>query len=100
MLFSVEQAVVGREEIRAPLKTPAWEARSTLGTGDFSSAVSGFWRVFAASPIAEDVSAFGQHRKFSPHAGKTSCTQGRRDLVEPFKKCHRDLGEIKETSPR
>ena len=26
MLFSVEQAVVGREEIQAPLKTPAWEA--------------------------------------------------------------------------
>ena len=28
MLFSVEQAFVGREEIRALLKTPAWEARS------------------------------------------------------------------------
>ena len=26
MLFSAEQAFVGREEIRAPLKTPAWEA--------------------------------------------------------------------------
>ena len=26
MLFSVEQAFVGKEEIRAPLKTPAWEA--------------------------------------------------------------------------
>ena len=26
MLFSVEQAFVGREEIRTPLKTPAWEA--------------------------------------------------------------------------
>ena len=26
MLFSVEQAFVGRDEIRAPLKTPAWEA--------------------------------------------------------------------------
>ena len=26
MLFSVEQAFVGREEIQAPLKTPAWEA--------------------------------------------------------------------------
>ena len=25
-LSSVEQAFVGREEIRAPLKTPAWEA--------------------------------------------------------------------------
>ena len=28
MLFSVEQAFVGRKEIRAPLKTPAWEATS------------------------------------------------------------------------
>ena len=26
MLFSVEQGFVGRDEIRAPLKTPAWEA--------------------------------------------------------------------------
>ena len=30
MLFSVEQAFVGREEIRAPLKTPAWEATPRL----------------------------------------------------------------------
>ena len=28
MLFSVEQAFVGREEIRAPLKMPAGEAMS------------------------------------------------------------------------
>ena len=27
MLFSVEQAFVGRDEKRAPLKTTAWEAR-------------------------------------------------------------------------
>ena len=26
MLFSVEQGFVGRDEIRAPFKTPAWEA--------------------------------------------------------------------------
>ena len=30
MLSSVEQAFVGREEKRAPLKTPAWEASKTL----------------------------------------------------------------------
>ena len=30
MLFSVEQAFVGKEEIRAPLKTPAWEARPSV----------------------------------------------------------------------
>jgi len=31
MLFSVEQAFVGRDEIQAPLKTPAWdrEARNS-----------------------------------------------------------------------
>ena len=34
MLFSVEQAFVGREEIRAPLKTPAWEANRFLVTGN------------------------------------------------------------------
>ena len=27
MLFSVEQAFVGRDETLAPLKTPAWEAK-------------------------------------------------------------------------
>ena len=26
LLFSVDQAFVGRDEILAPLKTPAWEA--------------------------------------------------------------------------
>ena len=30
MLFSVEQAFVGRDEKRAPLKTPAWEATGNL----------------------------------------------------------------------
>ena len=30
MLSFVEQAFVGREEIRAPLKTPAWEAKAFL----------------------------------------------------------------------
>ena len=29
MLFSVEQAFVGRDEKQAPLKTPAWEASSS-----------------------------------------------------------------------
>ena len=29
MLFPVEQAFVGRDEKRAPLKTPAWEASPT-----------------------------------------------------------------------
>ena len=31
MLSSVEQAFVGREEIRAPPKTPAWEANKATG---------------------------------------------------------------------
>ena len=39
----------------------------TLVARDFSSAVSG---------ICQDVSAFGRHRRFPPHARKTSGTQG------------------------
>ena len=42
----------------------------TLGARHFSSAVS--WLRLTT----EDVSAFGQHRKFPPHARKTSGTQG------------------------
>ena len=58
---------------------------ATLGGRDFSSAVSGFCQVFivflaalplVASATAEDMSAFGQQRKFPPHARKTSGTQG------------------------
>ena len=30
MSFSVEQAFVGRDEKRAPLKTPAWETKSVV----------------------------------------------------------------------
>ena len=30
MLFSVEQAFVGMDEIRAPLETPAWEATDCM----------------------------------------------------------------------
>ena len=37
MLFSVEQAFVGRDEIQAPLKTPAWEARFCEHLNDCSS---------------------------------------------------------------
>ena len=59
----------------------------TLGARDFSSAVSGFCQVSMVTrakkffsrlwPTAEDVSAFGQHQKFPPHARKTSVIQGR-----------------------
>ena len=51
----------------------------TLGARDFSSAVSRFFSRLRRSwlrPTAEDVSAFGQHQKFPPHARKTSGTQG------------------------
>ena len=41
MLFSVGQAFVGREEIRAPLKTPGWEAKEhqdwQINNGYFNS---------------------------------------------------------------
>ena len=33
MLFSVEQTFVGRDEKRAPLKTPAWERLPPVETG-------------------------------------------------------------------
>ena len=46
----------------------------TLGARDFSSAVSGFCQVFI---VTRAKSAFGQHRKFPPHARKNSGTQGR-----------------------
>ena len=39
----------------------------SLSARDFSSAVSGFCQVFIR-PMAEIVSAFGQHRKFPPPA--------------------------------
>ena len=35
MLSSVEQAFVGSDEKRAPLKTPAWEATFSLGTSHY-----------------------------------------------------------------
>ena len=63
-----------------------WMSAHTLGSRDFSSAVSGFCQVFIVTraksffsrlrPTAEDMSAFGQYRKFPPHARKTSGTQG------------------------
>ena len=69
----------------------------TLGARDFSSAVSGFCQVFIdpreklrhlwLRPTAEDVSAFGQPRKFPPHAKKTSGTQGASGFV--MKECLR-----------
>ena len=36
MMFSVVQAFVGRDEKRAPLKTPAWEARGKCDISHFS----------------------------------------------------------------
>ena len=35
MLSSVEQAFVGREEIQAPLKMPAWEATQRVNKCEF-----------------------------------------------------------------
>ena len=39
MLFSVEQAFVGRDEIRAPLKTPAWEAMLSVDLRDLEISI-------------------------------------------------------------
>ena len=39
MLLSVEQAFVGRDEIRAPLKTPAWEAMWSVDLRDLEISI-------------------------------------------------------------
>ena len=39
MLFSVEQAFVGRDEIRAPLKTPAWKAMWSVDLRDLEISI-------------------------------------------------------------
>ena len=41
MLSSVEQAFVGRDEKRAPLKTPAWEARQNSEVVGICSSIGG-----------------------------------------------------------
>ena len=43
--------------------------------------VSGFCRRSWLRPMAEDVAAFGQHRKFRQQARKTSGTQVSHDLL-------------------
>ena len=43
MLFSVEQVVVGRDEKRAPLKTPAWEARVPHSRSHLEVNAGGLW---------------------------------------------------------
>ena len=52
-------------DLRTILRT-TYVIKITLGARDFSSALR---------PTAEDVSAFGQHRKFPPYARKASGTQ-------------------------
>ena len=39
MLLSVEQEFVGRDEIRAPLKTPAWEAMWSVDLRDLDISI-------------------------------------------------------------
>ena len=56
MLFSVEQAFVGREEIRVPLKTPAWEAiqrAQSLKRREFSLALKRRDRARVLTEIVE-----------------------------------------------
>ena len=55
MLFSVEQAFVGRDEKRAPLKTPAWEANMVLAwlISDMSLIKFYFLHVPLAQPLVK-----------------------------------------------
>ena len=80
--------------------------RSTLGTRDFSSAVSVSGESSRLRPIAEDVSAFGQHRKFSPHARteplvpRVGEISSNLKMSQRSRRDKRDLTEIKEMSAR
>ena len=65
MLYSVEQAFVGRDERRAPLKTPAWEAtqpwhyKDLTETGNRARKVSGTQgsRLSTSSPLVPVVAS-------------------------------------------
>ena len=69
MLFSVEQAFVGREEIRAPLKTPAWEASVTAVPRETENAL---WEMCKWRIICLDITKF---RRFVRKFGKTTAQQ-------------------------
>ena len=55
MLFSVEQAFVGRDEIQAPLKTSAWEAKAVpdCGIKHIPSDKRLKWAIFIKMPILQ-----------------------------------------------
>ena len=88
MLYSVEQAFVGRDERRAPLKTPAWEANApddwpfllcvTVGPSDISKFTEGSLRtanVSLRSSLLRNVSRGGtsatQQQKFHTDGAKS-----------------------------
>ena len=55
MLFSVEQAFLGRDKIRAPLKTLAWEASVAVREGRCSAVQSETVKIkFNYLPAIED----------------------------------------------
>ena len=77
----------------------------TLGVRDFSSAVSGFCQVFIVTRAkwlrrSWRVSAFGQHRKFPPHARKTSGTQGSSLFEEVSKTPKKVSSDVKKPRSR
>ena len=89
MLYSVEQAFVGRDERPAQLKTPAWEANApdewpnsyvcvTVGPSDISKFTEGSLRtadVSLRSSLLRDVSRGGtsatQQQKFQTEDAKS-----------------------------
>ena len=70
--------------MESPLDQVRCVARDTLGARDFSRAVSGFCQVFIVTR------AVCQHRKFPPHARKTSSTQGKH-VIESLQKEEKSL---------
>ena len=55
MLFSVKQAFVGRDENRAPLKTPAWEATFKGSARGLSVLFSSFPSLVALPSVARAI---------------------------------------------
>ena len=61
MLSSVEQAFVGRDEIRAPLKTPAWEAKRHVVFDNKSCRSFDSCRVLTRDRIGSIVKEYSQY---------------------------------------
>ena len=67
MLFPVEQTFVGRDEKRAPLKTPAWEAMNVTVSCNVLSRWAQLVSVFSRTDSDIQISKNGLHLKLKLH---------------------------------